>query len=156
VEKTITKDILRKELYAGHGSAGELLYSRYGGMLFGYVLQFLPDKEEAAGLLVEIFARLTPQLHVAFESSMSIYCWLQVESRRIVLDYIRGKTGLGEEKTYYLSLLQEASSEHQWIFRELFIFGRKREDLAARSGRELAHISRMLRECLFIIRKNIG
>jgi len=38
----------------------------------------------------------------------------------------------------------------------LFIYGRQKEELALQSGKDLAYISCTLRECLFIIRKNLG
>lgn len=166
LEKTITKDILKNELYAGQRPAVELLYTRYSGMLFSYILQFVPEKAEASILLVDIFSRLTPRLQAAFDSSLSIYCWLQVEARKIILEYVRkknrhfdrpdpGSFNGGTNKVYYFSLLEETSPEHQWVFRELFIYGRKKEELAAQSGKDLSYISGILRECLLIIRKNL-
>lgn len=144
----------------------ELLYTRYNGMLFSYILQFLPDRKEAGTLLVDIFARLIPQLQEAFDSSLSVYCWLQVESRKIILEHIRNKDNANPGKqevpsfigtrAYYFSLLGDAPPEHQWIFRELFLYGRKKEELALHSGKDLAYINRILRECLGIIRKNLG
>ncbi len=141
-------------------------------MLFGYILQFIPDREKAGALLVDVFAALTPQLQKAFDSSLSIYCWLQVEARKIILEYIRGNgegqpggqdAGVrqipfegGHDKSYYFSLLEEASPEHQWVFRELFLYGRRKEELVASSGKDMAYISRILRECLFMIRNNLG
>ena len=127
-----------------------MLYMQYGGMLYGYILQFVPDKVEAGTLLVEIFSRLTPRLQVAFDSSLSIYCWLQVETRKIILEH--GSPSSGSN----CSLLQDAPPEHQWVFRELFLHGRSKEELALQSGRDLAHVSRLLRECLGMIRKNLG
>ena len=175
VEKTITKDILKNELYAGPQPAFELLYARYSGMLFSYILQFIPDRTEAGKLLVEIFSRLTPRLQQAFESSLSIYCWLQVEGRKIILEHQQSvrpvqsnspavqsiqvdsqEAVAPDELSFYCMLLAEASPEHQWIFREVFIRGRKKEDLAERSGKDMAYISSVLRECLLLIRKNLG
>jgi hypothetical protein len=168
LEKSITKDILKNELYSGQQPAVELLYTRYSGMLFSYILQFVPDREEAANLLVKIFYKLTPQLQEAFDSSLSIYCWLQVEARKIILEYTRNSGdrhpspgdalsfAQGTGSVYYFSLLEDASPEHQWIFRELFIYGRQKEELVLQSGKELTTIGRLLRECLLIIRKKMG
>lgn len=169
MEQTITKDILKKELYAGQLPAAELLYNRYSGMLFSYILQFVPGRTEAGELLVEIFARLAPRLQDILDSSLSIYCWLQVEVRKIVVEYMRDN-GIGysrsmgrapeidtaENKVYYSLLLEEAPLEWQWIFRELFIYGRTKEELAAATGRDVGYISRILRDCLTMIRKNLG
>jgi DNA-directed RNA polymerase specialized sigma24 family protein len=172
LDQTITKDILRSELYGGERPAAELLYSRYSGMLYSYILQFVPDRTEAGTLLVDIFSRLTLQLQEAFDSSLSVYCWLQVESRKIILEYIQNKgqadgpssaelaasnlrRGPKTAALYFL-LLEDAPPEHQWVFRELFLYGRSKEDLALHSGKDLAYVSRLLRECLGMIRKNLG
>lgn len=197
MEKTITKDLLKSELFGGERPAGEILYTRYSGMLYSYILQFVPDKTEAGTLLVDIFSRLTPQLQKAFDSSLSVYCWLQVESRKIILEYLQkkgrgngqsfGQTGFSGGSTRaerttgslaegrssaelaaganfgrgpgtpasYFSLLEEAPPEHQWVFRELFLYGRSKEELARRSGKDLAYVSKLLRECLGMIRKNL-
>lgn len=162
-----TKDILKNELYAGQLPAVELLYTRYSGMLFSYILQFIPVRAEAEELLVEIFSRLAPRLQDILDSSLNIYSWLQIESRKIILEYMRG-IGIGynggsfeeftttADKVYYFLLLKEAPREWQWVFRELFIYGRTKEDLAAGTGRDVGYISGILRNCLAMIRKNLG
>ena len=163
MEKAITKDILRDELFSGGKPAAELLYNRYGGMLFSYIRQFVPSRTEAENLLVNIFSRLASRLETAFESSLSVYCWPQVEARKIILEH-RGQetgnvlsgSGTGEMRTYYLSLLESASPEHRWVFRELFINGRQREELALEVNRDQAYIGDLLRECMLIIGKKLS
>lgn len=133
-------------------------------MLFSYILQFIPDRAEAGALLVDVFARLTPRMERGIEPMSSVYCWLQVETRKIVLSYLRSK-GDGQPKelamegidrTYYLSLLSDASPEHRWVFREMFIHGRERECVASQAGMDASDVSKLLRECLLLIRKNLG
>jgi hypothetical protein len=192
VTTTNMKDILKKALSAGPVSALELLYDHYSGMLFSYILQFVPDRTMAGTQLVKIFSLLGPRLPAAFDSQLSVYCWLQIEARKIILEYtsqnvnegqgvdgsrggncslradeqpgvdgslrIDGSSGIDGRRSAggYFALLAEAPSEHQWVFRELFINGRQKEELALQSGKDLAYISCTLRECLFIIRKNLG
>ena len=52
VTTTNMKDILKKTLSAGSVPALELLYYHYGGMLFSYILQFVPGKTMAGTQLV--------------------------------------------------------------------------------------------------------
>jgi len=186
LEKTITKDILKSELHAGGRPAAELLYARYSGMLYSYILQFVPDRTQAGTLLVDIFSRLTVRLQEALDSQLSIYCWLQVESRKMLMQYVEsngiepkgragrttGPTAEGQSfagfasganlndspktRTLYFSLLEDAPPEHQWVFREMFLYGRSKEDLALQSGKDLAYVSRIFRECLSMISKNLG
>ncbi|MHA4809826.1 hypothetical protein ACX0G9_17055 [Flavitalea flava] len=169
---TITKDILKTELFSGQQQAVELLYSKYSSMLYSYVLQFVPEKQEADNLFVNIFASLAPRLQEACDSGLSIYCWMQVEARKIILTLAEpcknGATSVspaagkslnfeeGHQKAHYLSLLEEASDEQKWVFWELFICGRQKEELAIESGREKEDINKLLREGLLIIRKKLG
>ena len=153
----------------------ELLYARYGAMLFSYVLQFIPEKARAEEVLIDIFSRLGSRLREACESSLSVYCWMQVEARKIILEYnipySSGPTaralaqhvypGLhrdypGQHRDYYYSLLEDATPEQQWVFRELFLYGRQQEELALQAGKDTEDISRLLRESLLIIRKRLG
>jgi hypothetical protein len=152
------KDMLKNQLYSGEQLAVELLYSHYGGMLFSYILQFVPDRREGEELLVKIFSRLAPRLQEACDADLSIYCWLQVEARKIILEDTGTETNGGQrlDKAYYFSLLDEVSSEHQWVFRELFLYGRQKEELAAQAGKDPAYIGGLLRECLHIIRKKLA
>ncbi|MDO6432390.1 hypothetical protein Q4E93_17435 [Flavitalea sp. BT771] len=164
MEKAITKDILRDELFSGGKPAAELLYNRYGGMLFSYIQQFVPSRAEAENLLVNIFSRLVSRLETAFESSLSVYCWLQIEARKIILEQRGQETGEvysgvsdpGGMRVYYFSLLEDASPEQRWVFRELFINGRQREELAGELNRDLAYIGDLLRESMLIIGKKLG
>lgn len=166
MEKTITKDILKDELFSGGRPAAEVLFNRYGGMLFSYIQQFVPSRTEAEELLVSIFSRLNSRLEAAFESSLSVYCWLQIEARKIILENREGEEGRifpkesvqgeSEKKRFYFSLLEDASPEHQWVFRELFVNGRQREELAIEMNKDATYVGDILRECMLIIRKKLA
>jgi len=125
-------------------------------MLFSYVRQFLPEAE-APGLLVKIFSRLAGRLQEACNSTLSIYCWLQVEARKIILEHIGPgpKEATGQETDYYSSLLQDAPPEQQWVFRELFIYGHQKEDLARQLGKDSGYIDGLLKESLVTIGKRL-
>jgi hypothetical protein len=164
LEKASTKDILKDELLFGGKPAAELLYNRYGGMLFSYIQQFVSSRAEAESMLVNIFSRVSSRVGEAFSSSLSIYCWLQVEARKIILEHRQQEVGnvfpreavSGERKTYYFTLLEDASPEQQWVFRELFLHGKQREALARQVNKDQAYIGDLLKECMQIIRKKLG
>ena len=151
-------------MFSGDRPPAELLYNRYGGMLYSYVQQFVTSIPEAEDLLVNIFSRVISRLDAAFESSLSVYCWLQIEARKIILEQrVQGSGGImapesgpGGNKALYFSLLQDASPEHRWVFRELFIQGRQREELARELSKDPAYVEDLLRECMQIIRKKLG
>ena len=162
METLITKETLKSELNAGVEPAIDLLYNSYGSMLYGYVLQFVPDRKEAEKVLVLIFGTLAARLHEAFDSPLSIYCWMQVETRKLVLEYKKQVAGNSTSQTrsydknaYYLTLLQDASHEQRLVFGEIFLHGRRKEELAAQLQTNVHEISRLLNESLLIIRKNL-
>jgi DNA-directed RNA polymerase specialized sigma24 family protein len=160
----LMKDILKNKLNSGGEPVIELLYTRYGGMLFSYILQFVPDGRDAEDLLVDIFSRLATRLQEACDSNLSIYCWLQLEARKIALEYLYSRNIPSEipqkvvhqDNAYYFTLLEETSPEHQWVFRELFLYGRHKEELALQVGKDSSYIGGLLRECLLIIRKKLS
>ncbi|WP_315821231.1 hypothetical protein [Paraflavitalea speifideaquila] len=133
------KETLKSKLNAGVEPAVDLLYSHYSSMLYGYVLQFIPDEKEAEKVLVLVFGTLAARLQEACTSTLSVYCWMQVEARKIILDYrkqkAKGANGQphpapANKNTYYLSLLQNASDEQKLVFSEIYLHGRDKEDLA--------------------------
>jgi hypothetical protein len=163
LEQSITKEILRTELQAGEQPAIEFLYSRYGSMLFAYILQFAPEWSKAESLLITIFSSLSRRLEDACNSTLSVYCWLQVEARKIILEsggltpsaLSPGEGLLAGHRTCYSGLLHDASPEQQQVFRELFVHGRQKEDLARQMGKEVADIDILLRDSLQWMRKRL-
>jgi len=137
-------------------------------MIYSYIQQFIPEKSAAERLLITVFTSLAPRLEQACDSNLSVYCWLQVEARKIILEHTRQyghDHGLKEDllhlaggagKGNYLALLKDASADHQWVFRESFLRGRPKEELASETGKDLRDISRLLTESLLIIRSKLA
>lgn len=166
METLITKETLKSKLNEGIKPAVDFLYTNYSSMLYGYVLQFVPDQKEAEKVLVLIFGKLAARLQQAFASSLSLYCWMQVEARKIILEYKKQQqeaNGADQQSpaiahnhsTYYLSLLQDASEEQRLVFSEIFFHGREKEELAAQLQTNVQDISRLLMESLLIMRKKL-
>lgn len=161
MENLITKETLRSILDTGLEPAVNLLYSQYSSMLYGYVLQFIPDRKEAGKVLVLVFGSLATRLQEACNSTLSVYCWMQVEARKIILEYKkqhagdRPATNGRPANDYYLSLLQEASEEQRFVFSELFLQGRGKEELAQQLQKNIHDINRLLNESLLIMRSKL-
>lgn len=135
-------------------------------MLYGYVLQFVPDRKEAEKVLVLIFGTLASRLQEACNSNLSVYCWMQVEARKVILEYKKQRNGNGASNDQppasgqpknadYLSLLQDASDEQRLVFSEIFLHGREKEELANQLQKNVHDISRLLKESLIIMQKNL-
>lgn len=162
MENLITKETLKSKLDTGVEPAVHLLYSKYSSLLYGYVLQFIPDQTEAEKVLILIFGKLAGRLQEACNSTLSVYCWMQVEARKIILEYKKQQAGSARPVTngqpknnYYLSLLQEASDEQRFVFKEIYLHGREKEDLAQQLQKNVRDISRLLNESLLIMRKKL-
>lgn len=143
--------------------AVDYLYSNYSSMLYGYVLQFIPDPSEAEKVLALIFTRLAGRLDEACNATLSVYCWLQVESRKLILEYkrknelpVNGHTSNGQPKNaYYLSLLHNATEEQRTVFIEMFMNGGGKEEVATKLNKSVQEVSRLLKESLIILQKNL-
>jgi DNA-directed RNA polymerase specialized sigma24 family protein len=164
LENTLIKETLKDHLASGKLPAIRFLYTRYSSMLFGYVLQFIPDKKEAEKLLIVIFAQLANRLHEACLSASGIYCWMQAEARKIILDHFRqshnghGKPAPNDHsrKAWYLAHLQDASDDQKRIFRLVFFEGCSRETVAQEIHQDVPTVKKLLRESLLIIRKKLA
>jgi len=158
LETLIAKETLQSKLSIGVGPAIDFLYDNYSAMLYGYVLQFIPDRQEAEKMLVLIFGDLSARLPEACTSPLSVYCWMQVEARKVILAYrqasVNGQaTSSGD--TYYLTLLQHASDQQKRVFSELFLKGRDKEELAGEMQITVQDINRLLKESLLVMRNNL-
>lgn len=142
------------ELAISEAIGAEVLYNRYGGMLFSFILQFEGDRGRAEELLEEVFVRLHQRVGEAWGSGLSLYCWLQRETRAIILE-LRGGEVAQERDRYYDRLLTDASKEQQWVFREVYLGGRLQEDLAKEVNQDVGYIAGLLKGALLIIRKNL-
>lgn len=149
-------------------------------MLYSFILQFIPDRKEAEELLANVFIKLTAKLQEACQSPLSVYCWMQLEARKIILEHERENRGEPENQngreeqdaagrpfeslladihqfpSSYLNLLRRATGEQRWVFRELFVKGRQKEELALQLSQDCAYIDKLLRESLGIIRARLG
>lgn len=162
METLITKETLKSKLNAGVEPAIDLLYTNYSSMLYGYILQFVPEQNEAEKVLVLVFGTLANRLQDAFNSPLSIYIWMQVEARKLVLEYKKQRpdnmpqqNGGYNKNAYYLTLLQDASPEQRMVFSEIFLHGRSKDELAVKLQTNVHDINTLLNESLLIIRKNL-
>lgn len=166
MEPLTIKETLKSKLNEGIEPAVDFLYSCYGSMLYGYVLQFIPDNKEAEKMVVLVFGTLAARLQQAFTSPLSVYCWMQVEARKIILEYKKKNQAINSTvqqaisttnhpHTYYLSLLQDASDEQRFVFSQIFLHGRDKEALAAQLQKHVNDINRLLKESLLIMSEKL-
>ena len=152
----VTKESLKHILYTGNDrQAVALLYSKYGAMLYGYILKFVPDSKDAEQLLVALFCGLSGRLEDAFHSTQSIYCWLQLHARELIMHNIR----LRDDRvsiTVCLAFLTDAPADMQQAFEEIYLKGRTRRETAALMQRTEPEITRLLFTALTIIRARIS
>ncbi|MFT3827785.1 MAG: hypothetical protein QM731_27960 [Chitinophagaceae bacterium] len=162
MKTTDVKTTLKIRIEQSPRVAVEYLYSEYSAMLLGYTMQFIPDKKEAEEVLMLIFERLSGRLHEIPEAILSVYCWLQIESRKIILDYKQGcrknaplENVTVNNNTSYSSLLTDASEKQRTVFIEMYINGRSAQEVALQLQTDTTSVKQLLRESLIIMRKNM-
>ena len=152
----VTKNTLKQTLRRGDGKeAVALLYSRYGPMLYGYILKLVPEQKEAEKILVSLFARLPGQMDDAFQSQLSIYSWLQGRARELVLihNHVRHENATFTE---CLLLLTGESEMIQSTFLEIYLKGKSRKEVAMMLDITEGEVTKNLFTALSIIRKKIS
>lgn len=159
LENTLNKAILKNQLSFGKETAIGLLYARYGAMLFEFVTQFVPEKTAAEQALVTIFEKISLRLQEAFHSPLGVYCWMQQEARKILIEYrsqqLNEHNNIPCNSRGYLQLLQDSSEDHRRVFQEVYYNGKKKDELAKTLGMEPVVINQLLQECLLTIRKRL-
>ncbi|PUZ26493.1 RNA polymerase sigma factor, sigma-70 family [Chitinophaga costaii] len=71
---------------AGDPAAQRLLYDKYGGALYGIVLQLIPECAKANEILVKVFTYAFQNIHAFTESDhVSLFTWLMKQAREISL-----------------------------------------------------------------------
>lgn len=163
METLIIKETLKSKLSVGVAPAVDYLYTNYSSMLYGYVLQFIPDEGEAGRMLTLIFNNLAGRLEEACNATLSVYCWMQVEARKLILEHkkdqqtkINGVAVPGfARQTYYLKLLRGATEEQVTVFSEMFLNGRTKEEVATQLNVNAHEVDRLLKESLLLLQKNL-
>ncbi|WP_123985447.1 RNA polymerase sigma factor [Taibaiella soli] len=152
----VTKNTLKQTLRKGDGKeAVALLYARYGPMLYGYILKFVPAQKDAEKILVNLFAKLPGQMEEACSSPLSIYSWLQGRARELVLihNHVRHENATFTE---CMAMLADAPAILQETFMEIYLKGRSRTEVAAMQQTTEAEVAKNLFAALSIIRKKLS
>lgn len=161
MEKTVEKEELQAIIQQNPGKAIEVLYSGYSNLLLGFILQFIPDKNEAEKVLMLIFDKLYSKLNEIDGTPLSIFSWLQIQSRKIILEYKNENVSINESahnvigSNGYVQLLHNASEIQRKVFIEMYINGYKAQEVASQMNIETALVQQLLRESLIIMRKNM-
>ncbi len=163
MEPTVEKENLKLRLHQSPALAIEYLYTRYSSMLLGFTLQFISDKKDAEQVLMLIFEKVYDKMAEIPDAVLSVYCWLQAEARKVILDHKNKTTASScnsgivssHNRSYYEPLLQEATDQQRTVFIEMYINGRSIQQVAAQLQADTASVQQLLRESLLIIRKNL-
>lgn len=163
METLIIKETLKSKLSVGVEPAVDYLYSNYSSMLYGFVLQFIPDQAEAEEVLTMIYDNLAGRLEEACNATLSVYCWMQVEARKLILEYkqqkenrLNGHAVPGfKPQAYYLKLLKGATDEQIDVFTEMFLHGQSKDVVATQLNKTAHEVDRLLKESLLILQKNL-
>jgi RNA polymerase sigma-70 factor (ECF subfamily) len=80
-----------KRIKAKEAGALKELYGLYNRLLFGMILPIVKNKEEAEGVLQEVFVNIWQKAHTFDETRGNVYSWLVTLSRNKAIDRIRSK-----------------------------------------------------------------
>ncbi|NCD68745.1 RNA polymerase sigma factor [Mucilaginibacter agri] len=130
------------------------LYDRYAGMLLGYLLEIVKDRDKAEEHLVSIFETIPQHIDRITGDGVNTWCELQ----RLARTYLAG--------TMYADTTSEAkfpntankfsalmNDEQHAVFCSIYYYGKTTAQLAQELGKTEDLIRKALREAFAIIRK---
>ena len=89
--------VLMQRLQAGDVDAFQILYERYHGAVFGFLLRSLADRQAAEDLVQETFLRVFVRRQ-AYRPTAAFRTWLFAIARNLLIDRFRKASGNTEAK----------------------------------------------------------
>lgn len=79
-------------LKKGDESAYNHLYDNYSGALYGFILQVVPEKEQAKDILQEVFMKIFQRIEQYDDQRGRLYTWMVQIARNTAIDKVRSKS----------------------------------------------------------------
>ncbi len=130
----------------------QALYDRYAGMLFGFILEIVKNKEKAEQCLASVFKELPGHLDDLKNSNLSEFCFLQKLTRKKTGGYSDEQADKATASALSGHLAQ-LSDEHRKVFYGLHYRCKTTATLAAELNKTEAEIRLLLKEAFTTIRK---
>jgi RNA polymerase sigma-70 factor, ECF subfamily len=163
------------EVAAGQQHAMEVLFERYGGMVYSVALRVLNDPGRAEDIMQEVFLQLWREPGKFAAGRGSLGAWLAVVARNRAVDVVRGrkpsesvedvvlaaKTDLASEVERRLlmekirAVLQDLPPEQQRSMQMAFFEGLSHAEIAAKTGDPLGTVKTRIRTALGSLRKAV-
>lgn len=134
------------------------LYNRYGGMLFGYILDVVNDERLAEQYLAETFNSIPLQSDEFLAADNNEYCKLQGLARKALAGYF-DKYCNGTEidpPVRQNKFIGQMSVAQQKVFCGLYYCGKTTAGLAGELNITITEVRKLLKEAFTIVRNNSG
>lgn len=160
--KESNKRLQKKETGLYQIPSGKSLYDQYGAMLYGYILQFIPDKEVADQSLINIFSHIYTHIDEGIRSSQGIVIWMLGEARKLLIPQLKPqKTQVENEKVIdkesnrdtFNVLFNHVSEQQKYLFIESYYKGRPIEQIAQEINLAPEKTAELLKATLLTLRK---
>ena len=133
------------------------VYDQYSGMLYGYLLKVLKDKEQAEKLLVGIFDDIAKNVDESGNCDSYTWCGLYRMAKAKLMKLINdeGNSNDQDMMVYTLgnNMYQGMTDEQKQVFYETYYGGKKITQLAAQLSKSEESIKKTLMEAFTILRR---
>jgi hypothetical protein len=140
--------------------AAHELYTNYGAMLLGYIIEVVKDRSVAEGYLADIFSGLTVGdiQYIAGTPDGSTYCRLQQYTRTKLVSFINTVDDCADSPDNIAikgnRLINLMSAEQQLVFCGTHYHGKPINQLAKELNKTNDEIKQILKQSFNIIRSN--
>lgn len=139
------------------GSAVQEVYSQYSGMLYGYLLKVLQDKEQAEKLLVSIFEDIAKDVDDSGNCGPYTWCGLYRMAKAKLIKHVNdeGNSNDQDMMVYTLgnNMYNDMTDDQKQVFYETYYGGKKVIQLAEQLNRSEESIKKTLKEAFAILRR---
>lgn len=136
----------------------QALYNKYGGMLFGYILDAVKDERLAEQYLAETFNSIPLQSDEFLSADNNEYCKLQGLARKTLAAYFdKHKNGTETDPpARHNKFINRMSANQQKVFCGLYYCGKTTAGLATELNISTSEVRKLLKEAFTIVRNNSG
>ena len=133
------------------------VYDQYSGMLYGYLLKVLKDKEQAEKFLVSIFDDIAKSADESGNCGPYTWCGLYRMAKDKVMIHIDDEGNSSDQDTMVYTLgnnmYNGMTDDQKQVFYETYYGGKKVNQLAAQLNKSEELIKKTLMEAFTILRR---
>ncbi|QEH39992.1 sigma-70 family RNA polymerase sigma factor [Chitinophaga sp. XS-30] len=145
---------LLEQIKAGDPAAKHWLYDQYAAAMYGFVLQLVPDQQEAANILLKTFTGIFENIDEYYQSGrISLFSWLLEKTREMAVRVCPYGELTGNESNALIQFSRTLDEQCKQVFVLCYCKGLSRSNAAITMGVSEERVHQLLKEAMIAFRK---